>query len=105
VLNLVDNQVRSMRKRQLMDLLRSGQRQGTYWGIRMDNSSYGVRKVLPCPAGKTLAIAETPTRLKALPGELQERIICWGYAISDTMLQKWMRAPEDAAFPYSVGVG
>jgi NTE family protein len=105
VLNLIDSQVRSLRRRQLMSWLTGGERQGAFWSIHMDNSAHGVRKVLPCPAAKARAIAETPTRLKALPDELQERIICWGYAISDTLLQKWMRAPEDAAFPYQRGVG
>ena len=34
VLDLVDNQVRSLRKRQLIDSYRAGARTGAYWGIR-----------------------------------------------------------------------
>src|SRR5262249_9918236 len=34
ILNVIDNQVRSLRKRQVIDSFKAGARKGTYWGIR-----------------------------------------------------------------------
>ena len=44
VLNLIDNQVRSLRKRQVIDSFRSGTRKGAYWGIRTDISGLRTRR-------------------------------------------------------------
>ena len=84
MLNLVDNQVRSLRKRQLIDSYKDGQRQGAYWGIRTNIADYGLADALPCPFERTMSLAETPTRLKRLPPEIQERLINWGYVACDT---------------------
>jgi NTE family protein len=88
VLDLVDNQVRSLRKRQLIDSFKGGTRKGTYWGIRTDISDYGLSDVLSCPHDRTLQLAEVPTRLKRLPSGTQERLINWGYAVCDAALRR-----------------
>src|SRR5690606_24080772 len=62
VLDLIDNQVRSLRKRQLIESFESKRRKGAYWGIRTDIAEYGLPDALPCPVQQTLALAETPTR-------------------------------------------
>src|SRR4029453_931317 len=36
VLDLVDNQVRALRKRQVIDSFKAKKRSGAYWGIRTD---------------------------------------------------------------------
>ena len=102
ILNLVDNQVRSLRKRQVIDSFQSGARKGAYWGIRTDVADYHVADPLPCPFDRTLALAETPTRLKRLDDQLQKRLINWGYAVADAALRRHvdpaLAAPKD--FPY-----
>jgi NTE family protein len=58
VLDLVDNQVRSLRKRQVIDAYKRGERQGAYWSIRTNIADYGLgdRAGLPIrshqPAGE-----------------------------------------------------
>jgi NTE family protein len=103
VLDLVDNQVRSLRKRQVIDSLKQGVRSGAYWGIRTDVLEYGLQKTLPCPADATMKLAETPTRLQAMDDVLQERLINWGYAVCDAALRKYVNpaiaAPVDFPFP------
>jgi NTE family protein len=103
VLDLVDNQVRSLRKRQVIDSLKQGVRSGAYWGIRTDILEYGLQKTLPCPADATMKLAETPTRLQAMDDVLQERLINWGYAVCDAALRKYVNpaiaAPVDFPFP------
>lgn len=106
--DLIDNQVRSLRQRDLITAFTNQEKEGAYWGIRTDIANYHVPNVLPCPHDKTLALAATPTRLAAVPDLLQERLINWGYAVTDAA----MRAHVDTAlapppaFPYAAaGVG
>jgi NTE family protein len=102
VLDLVDNQVRSLRKRQVIDSFKAGTRKGAYWGIRTDITDYQLADALPCPFERTLALAETPTRLKRLDDVVQERLINWGYAVCDAALRRHvdpaLRKPD--GFPY-----
>jgi NTE family protein len=107
VLGLIDNQVRSLRQRQVVGSFQSGARKGAYWGIRTDIAHYELPSALPCPHEKTLRLAETPTRLKRLPDDLQERLINWGYAVCDAALRKHVDGtlPKPVGFPYpAVGV-
>ena len=105
VLDLIDNQVRALRKRQVIGSFRTSgdaHRKGAYWGIRTDIADYGLADALPCPFDRTTELAETPTRLKRLDDELQERLINWGYAVCDAALRRHvdpgLRKPD--GFPY-----
>jgi NTE family protein len=103
VLNLIDNQVRSLRKRQLIGSFVSKEREGAYWGVRTDVKHYGVPMILSCPYEQTVALADTPTRLKTLDDTTQERLINWGYAVCDAALRAHVDksiAPA-TAFPYA----
>lgn len=107
VLNLVDNQVRSLRKRQLIDSYKApnsdaAHRKGAYWGIRTNIADYALADPLPCPFERTIELAETPTRLKRLDDERQERLINWGYAVCDAALRKHVdpRLNRPGGFPY-----
>ena len=114
VLDVVDNQVRSLRKRQLIaayQLPRNGSttwRAGTYWGIRTDIADYHLADALPCPHDKTIQLADEPTRLCAMDDRRQEQIINWGYAVCDAAMRRWMQAPNNPhrEFPFPrAGVG
>lgn len=102
VLDLIDNQVRSLRKRQLIEAYRRSERTGAYWGIRTNIADYPRTDVLPCPLDRTTDLANIPTRLKRLDAEVQERLINWGYAVCDAAMrshvESGVRAP--ARFPY-----
>jgi NTE family protein len=102
VLNLIDNQVRSLRKRQVIDAFRKGVRRGAYWGIRTDIGDYGLSSALPCPFARTLELANVPTRLKRLEAEVQERLINWGYAVCDAALRRHVdpAVAPPRGFPY-----
>ena len=101
VLNLIDNQVRALRKRQVIESFKSGTRSGAYWGIRTNIADYGLSDALPCPHDRTMELAETPTRLKSLDGERQERLINWGYAVCDAALRKHVGVTgKPKGFPY-----
>jgi len=102
VFDLIDNQVRSLRKRQVINSYQNGERSGAYWGIWSDIANYQVNDPLPCPTSKTNALASTPTRLKAMDENLQNRLMNWGYAVCDAAMRKHVMpkwtAPKN--FPY-----
>ena len=102
ILDLIDNQVRSLRKRQVIESYRQGVRKGTYWGIRTNIADYGLPDAMNCPFGRTMELAAVATRLKALDAGLQERLINWGYAVCDAALRKHVDGtlPTPNAFPY-----
>lgn len=108
VLDAIDNQVRSLRKRQLIGSYVAGERTGAYWGIRTDIADYRLDRTLPCPHDRTLLLAATPTRLAKMPEVLQQRLINWGFAVCDAALRKHYvpQLAPPAAFPYpEAGVG
>jgi NTE family protein len=102
VLNLIDNQVRSLRKRQVIDSFKSGTRKGAYWGIRTDIGDYELSDALDCPLERTTELAELPTRLKRLDATTQDRLINWGYAVCDAALRKHYQPAlkPEPKFPY-----
>jgi NTE family protein len=103
VLEIIDNQVRSQRKQLLIESYQAGERKGGFWGIRTDIADYQLANALPCPHARTIELAEIPTRLAAMTDHLQERLINWGYAITDAALRKYVDAhlPRPNGFPYS----
>ncbi len=107
VLDLVDNQVRSLRKRQLLDAYLSPdpvhRRTGAFWSVRSDIAKYGLADSLTAPFARTQELARIPTRLDAMPGDIQERLINWGYAITDAAIRRHWDASiaKPVALPYA----
>ena len=91
IMDIVDNQVRCLRKRQIIEAFKkppaSDIHNGTYWSIRSHVKDYGLADAIPCPEDRTLELANTPTRLKRLDSVYQQRLINWGYAICDTAIR------------------
>ncbi len=106
VLFCEDHQVRALRKRDLIDRyqlntdlqaagidpksersFRALARAGTYWGITTHVADYPVKGGLPCPPEKTERLAHLPTTLIAMTDADQERLINWGYAVTDAAIR------------------
>jgi NTE family protein len=97
VLDVIDNQVRSLRRRQLIDCFEraqrgepyeAGARAGAYWGIRTSFAAYRLATdPLGCAGRDPTYLAETPTRLEEMPRDHQRRLANWGYAICDAALR------------------
>lgn len=107
VLDVVDNQVRSLRKRWLIEAYIRGERRGTYWGVRTDIGKYQVKDALSVDLGATQVLASIPTRLKRLTRLNQELLVNWGYAVCDAAVRRHLdRAlPKPVGFPFpDVGV-
>jgi NTE family protein len=96
VLNVIDNQVRDLRKRQAVGGFVDGRRTGAYWGIRSHVRDFGLADpVLEPTDAEVDALAGVATRLARISPEIQERLINWGYVMCDTA----MRAHFDPAQP------
>ncbi len=106
VLDMIDNQVRALRKRQLVSSFLNGVRKGAYWSVRSQIADYNAPAALPCPDARTGELAQVATRLADMPDDTQERLINWGYAICDAAIRRWVdrSLPAPAAFPYPRGV-
>lgn len=108
VLFVIDNQVRNLRRRQLVESYQANLRKGAYWSICADlPNDYQVDLPLACPFEKTDSIAKESTRLKKLDTATQEKLINWGYAVSDAGLRQYVDSafPPPSKFPYQIGVG
>jgi len=93
VLDVVDNQVRSLRKRQLIEAYDRGDHTGTYWGIRTDFADYHLpNDPLGCLHRDPEPLAAIPTRLQKMPRDQQNRLMNWGYAICDAALRAHISA-------------
>ena len=106
--DLIDNQVRDLRQRQLIDSFRSGARNGAYWATRSDIRKFPVSGTLPCPLAATQALAALPTRLAELDDLSQQRLVNEGYAMCDAAMRAHVEpaAPAPGGFPYpAAGVG
>jgi NTE family protein len=100
-LKVVDAQVRTLRKRQVVGALETGERAGAYFGIRSDISDYPVADRLPVPHPRALELAGLPTRLASLPRGTQDGLINWGYAVCDAGMRAYVtRDAPPGTFPY-----
>ncbi|MEM9611038.1 MAG: patatin-like phospholipase family protein [Actinomycetota bacterium] len=102
VLSVIDRQVRSLRKRQIIDGFEQGDRDGAFWGIHSSVADFGLADPLPVDPDRAKELAGTPTRLTKFKGSLQEELINWGYAVTDTALRRWVEpdAPRPEQLPY-----
>jgi NTE family protein len=101
VLSVIDNQVRDLRKRQVINGLASGDRDGVYVGIRSDVDDYHLQDAMPADPAITSTLATLPTRLAPIDNDVQMRLINWGYVMADTGLRRHLdpTAPK-GTLPY-----
>lgn len=103
VIEIIHQQVSSVRTRQLIDAYIRKERAGAYWGIGSNIDNFRAPTPLPAPVARTKFLAETPTRLKRVDERLQEQIINWGYAACDAACRAHEIGPANvppAQFPY-----
>ena len=108
VIDVVDNQVRALRKRLLMNSFITGTRLGALWDIDANIDSFSAPAKLNCPHALTLKLAGLGTDLGEKDASTQDRLINLGYAVCDaavrTYLDTSLAAPTGFPYPAS-GVG
>jgi NTE family protein len=78
VMRTMDNQVRSLRKRILLNAYTNGRRTGAYWSIRGSIEHYPIEDPLDCPPDRTRELANIQTDLATKDITTQRRLINWG---------------------------
>jgi NTE family protein len=107
ILDLVDNQVRSLRKRTLIESYVRGDHSGTYWGIRTHYRDYELpadADPLGCAGRDPAYLAATPTRLEEMPRKRQRQLANWGYAICDAALRKHFGTELQQKYGVTIGM-
>jgi NTE family protein len=107
VLFTIDNQVRSLRKRQIVGAYFDKIRSGAYWSISENLDVFAAQNPLKCPFDSTIKLAEISTRLCKLDRTTQQKLINWGYAASSWRYGRYVDPSLPAAntFPFpDVGV-
>jgi NTE family protein len=118
VLDVTDNQVRALRRRDLINRLVEGNeiadegklvrdqaygRIGAYWGIDTDPGKVNPPDALPCDPIAVHQLAHLGTRLSDLGDQTSKQLINWGYAICDRSIRSNYRGPlpnSSPAWPY-----
>jgi NTE family protein len=100
VLGCIDNQVRSLRKRALLDRFTTVPGSGAYWGIGTPLNRY-PKAVLRCCEATTARLAQTPTRLSRMDERLQRELVNWGYvACASSLESHFPQLGSSPAWPY-----
>lgn len=96
-LDVATDQSRALRKRALVADFAAGLRAGTYWGIDTDIKDYALPSALQCRPTLVEPLAALRTRLDPFEPAEQERLINWGYALTDAAVRRF--APQLAPAP------
>lgn len=111
ILDLTDNQVRALRRRDLIARFEAGrsaleagrfdedpplpfERLGAYWGLDTKPPVLDGQPILPCDPRVAEMMATVPTRLADLGEETSMRVVNWGYLICDRCVRKHLRGQE-----------
>jgi len=111
ILDVEDNQVRALRRRDLIDRFIAGNkvgdetkltgdaRMGAYWGIDTDPRKVDPPEALACDPDLVHGLAHVGTRLSDLGDSLSKQIINWGYVVCDRSVRKNYTGPLNASPP------
>jgi NTE family protein len=110
ILDVEDNQVRALRRRDLIDRFIAGNkvgdetkltgdyaRMGAYWGIDTDPRKIDPPNALPCDPDLVHGLARVGTRLSDLGDTMAKQIINWGYVVSDRSVRVNYTGPLNAS--------
>ena len=105
--NVVDGQVRALRRAQVVGSIKDRARAGAYWSIR--HPSAPADGALEVGAKQAEALGAVRTRLTKLDATTQQRLVNWGYASCDAAVrcywEEGKRLPRPDGFPLPGGVG
>jgi NTE family protein len=90
VLQVVDSQVRALRKRELIRQFQIGEVEGAYWGIGTRLANYELGDAIAVREEVVNRFAFHPTRLARIDLERRNSLVNWGYAVSDAALRRYV---------------
>jgi NTE family protein len=91
VQNIVTEQTRALRRRELVEALeRADGPSGSYWGITTRIGDYGVADPLTVDSARTASLQNIRTRLDKLDEAERGHLINWGYALADAAMRRYV---------------
>ena len=101
VRDILIDQTRALRKRNVVQDFEDQRLRGAYWGIGTRMATYPLGTPLARDSAATDALAQVSTRLAKLDEALQGRLINWGYALADAGLRSRaaLNVPAVAGLP------
>ena len=107
--SIITEQTRALRKRWLIADMKSSQVRGTYWGITTHIRDYQLETAGCAPPlldddPMTRSLSLIRTRLNHFSNEEQERLIDWGYALTDAAMRRHVvdKATKPGTLPYPI---
>ena len=104
-LDLMDRQVGALRTRLLIENFQQGLRLGAYWAINSVPDHFTCPDAIPCDPARTAELAAIPTDMDKKSASVQERLINWGYAVTDRAIRAFLHTtavgPQDMPYPKS----
>jgi NTE family protein len=115
VMEVIDSQVRALRRLQTIAAFTAEReksvpwgRHGTYWGIASDTADFPLRDPLPFIHAPKEYPSNIPTRLAKVDDKERADLLHWGYVICDTAMRTWVvssaTAPAAADLPAGLGL-
>jgi NTE family protein len=102
VVGLQAAQLSSLRRRQILDALRTGEKQGAYWSIVAPPAEPHSAGALTLGPERVAELLQVPVRFARMADPLQEQLINWGYASCDATLRRQRGVPDQPArYPYA----
>jgi NTE family protein len=113
VLDVTDNQVRALRRRDLIARFEEAKqvtndstlnpdkqaRMGAYWGIDTDPGNVNPPGAIACNPSVTHKLAQLGTRLSDLGDPASKQVINWGYAVADRSIRAKYAGPVNGTSP------
>ena len=92
-----DNQVRSLRRSELIHEFRRGSLHGTYWGIATEYSEY-ERGTIPVDDSWTGYLKSIATRLAPIDDARKKQLVNFSYCLCDAAMERYLvKAPVNPA--------
>lgn len=97
-LDIVVEQTRRLRRRQLIAEYNRPSVGGTFWGIATRICDYKLKEngfpdAIVVDNEVTMSMRTVPTRLKSFDNKLQGQLINWGYALADAGMRRYVLQP------------
>ncbi|MEM7322967.1 MAG: patatin-like phospholipase family protein [Actinomycetota bacterium] len=93
-MKVIDNQVRSLRRLDLVTDMKKGRRRGAYWGINTAYSEYPDR-VLDIHDSWSEYLSQVPTRLHKIDPTVRKQLINLGYGLADAAIRSYVVDEDD----------
>jgi NTE family protein len=101
VIGIIQQQVRALRSRQLIESFQKGDAKGCLWSIQTPLGAFSAEPIVEVEPATVANLAGTPTRLKRMSPKLMQQLVNLGYLGCDASIRSWYLPDASAgSLPY-----